>query len=999
MYMKMKSRNVNFLYVLWILTVWIRFVPASKLIRNSNSQSCLQHSDTTSTSCVPLSQTTCPVNRFTDVPKSIEWNIIPTNPSVALNSTNSTDVFIGSSDNKICLATSSNGVQVCPCDQSISQKWKINNNTLMSNANVGKCLAIMGNQFVLNTCQTGVDSMSWEPYHVAPNAVNFYPSTLFMNNYTQLTMDTYTFQKLPSSMFSSPFSIEIPPGFQFIIDHGNNNLITYNSDMANLPPINDKTSTIIIKIKPGMIIYERENYFGASEYFDVGTLVSTPQSVGSVMIPTNSRVISKFSGKNLALFEPIHSFTGVLTESNQISLGSLDISQSTCKDECTSGGVCSTNNVCVCKPGFTGPRCDQCAPGFWGPTCLACSLTCKGSANNSQMTCDDGLFGTGKCKCATGFNGTDCNTCAPGFFGPNCTPCNCGNGVCDNQGKCICNAGWDQNTNCTAPKSGYFLSGNDAKACAIGCATCNSQKCTFCLAGLNFATDKPTQCVPQNNVACPDGQFPDGNNGNACTPCNTNCATCFGPGPDQCLKCATPKFYLEGQCVTPSANGKCISPPGNQAFVANAAQGICNACPSACLDCSLANPGDLNNPSGSGAVQCSSCLPGYVLDNGNCVKTCPPGKVVDPNNNLNCIVCNSACATCSGPSASECLSCSASNQFALNGICSSTSCPSSYFTQNTTCIKCHPDCTECSGPGFNQCKKCPSTRPILTSTSESQCVESCSDGNYADSTGKCQKCHSDCSSCVGSSSNQCLGCADQSKVLINGTCSGTCPAGSKMIIAERLCYNLQTNTIISPNSIPISNTTQSSGLDWWMILLIILSIITFIVLILMLIRCIAVKKRVAKTTEFGENLDSNNVIRNMRNLQNSQNPISVPEMAHSDSTTKHFENQSPPAYDITAGKLYWKRMHKKTTSELSSRDYALWKLEGRNRSRRIDDWDGFVTAIPGGASSSGNNEYNKSDDYNNSYDIESIGYRNSKGSVKSNILPAKRGSNWGENWL
>ncbi|CAG8776980.1 7236_t:CDS:2, partial [Dentiscutata heterogama] len=107
-------------------------------------------------------------------------------------------------------------------------------------------------------------------------------------------------------------------------------------------------------------------------------------------------------------------------------------------------------------------------------------------------------------------------------------------------------------------------------------------------------------------------------------------------------------------------------------------------CPSACLDCSLKNPADLTNPSGNGGVQCSSCLPGFVLDNGNCVKTCPPGKVVNPNDNLNCIACNSACATCSGPSASECLSCSASNQFALNGICSSASCPSSYFTQNTS---------------------------------------------------------------------------------------------------------------------------------------------------------------------------------------------------------------------------------------------------------------------------------------------------------------------------
>ncbi|CAG8628640.1 23176_t:CDS:2 [Cetraspora pellucida] len=1005
----MKSQNVKFLYVfLLILTVWIQLIPASKLIRNGNSQSCLQHSTTTFTSCVPLSQTTCPVNRFIDVPNSIKWNIIPIDPSVALDLTNSSEIFIESSDNKICLATSSNGVQVCPCDQSISQKWKFSNNNLMSSSKVGQCLAVIGNQFGLNTCQAGVDTMSWKPYHVAPNAVNFYPSTMFLDNYTQLTIDTYTSQKLPSSIFSSPFSIEIPPGFQFIIDHGNNNSITYTSDMANLSPINDKTSTIIVELKPGIIIYELANYFGSSEYFNVGTLVSTPKNVGSVMVSLKSRAISNFSGNNLGLFEPVHSFTSVLVDSSsQVSFESLDISQTTCKDECSSGGFCSTNNVCVCKTGFTGSRCNQCAPGFWGPNCQACSLTCKSSTNNSQMTCNDGLFGTGKCKCATGFSGTNCNTCAPGFFGPNCTPCDCGNGVCDSQGKCTCNAGWDPNTNCKVPKAGYFQSGSDAKACAIGCAKCDSQtgKCTACLTGLNFATDNPTQCVPQTTFNCPAGQFPDVNNGNTCTPCNIDCATCFGPGPDNCLKCAAPKFYLEGRCVIPATNGKCVSPLGNQAFVANAAAGTCDACPSACLDCSLANsPTALTSQNGK--VQCNSCLPGFVLDNGSCVKTCSPGKVVNPNDNLNCIACDSACATCSGPSASECLSCSNSNQFALNGVCSSTPCPSSYFTQGTACIKCHPDCAECSGQEFTQCKKCPSTRPILTSGG--QCVETCPAGSYADSTGTCKKCNSVCSSCVGSRSDQCLGCADRSKVLINGTCSGSCPTGSKMIEAERMCYDLQTNTIVTPQTISNPDATNSSKLDWWKILLIIISIIIFLILIALLIRCIAVKKRVAKTNEFKENLDENNVIKNMRNLQNSQNSINVPEMVYSETTMRLYEIQSPPAYDITAGKLYWKRMNKKINNDLSSEDYAKWKLEEKSRTRRNDDWDGFVMAVSEGFSApNGGSETERYVYYNNQQDIERVGYRNSKSSVSSNLndldrqntLPAKRGLNWGENWV
>ncbi|CAG8468391.1 4547_t:CDS:2, partial [Scutellospora calospora] len=906
-----------------------------KLIRNGDSQSCLQHSDTASTSCVPLSQTTCPTNRFINVPNSVKWNIIPVNQLIAFNSTNSTDVFIESSDNKACLVTSNGGVQVCPCDQSISQKWKFSNDNLMSSSNVGQCLAIIGNNFGLNPCQSGVESMSWKSFNVAPNAVNFYPSTLFAGNYVQLTTNTYTFQNLPSSMFSSPFSIEVPPGFQFIINNGNNNSITYTSDMASLLPINDKTSTIIVKIMPGIIAYEYENYFGASEYYNVGSQIPTSKSVGSIMMPVDSRVIiwhsSNFSGNDFGLFEPIHSFSGVLTESSQFSLGSLDVSKNTCKNECASGGFCSSDNVCTCKPGFVGTQCDKCAPGFWGPN--SCPSNCNG-------ICDDGLLGSGNCKCPTGFNGTNCSTCAAGFFGPNCQPCNCGNGVCDSQGKCTCNAGWDPNTNCTVPKAGYFLSGSDAKACAIGCATCDSQtgKCTSCLAGLNFATDNPTQCVPQVNT-CPSGQFANANN--TCTPCNINFQTCFGSGPDQCLKCAAPKFYLESQCVTPSANGKCVSSLGNQVFVVNVTKSVCDACPSACLDCSLTNP-DISSPTNS--VQCSKCLPGFVLDNGNCVKTCSSGKFVNPSDNLTCIACDSSCATCSGPTASQCLSCSASNQFAMNGICSSTPCPSSYFSQSTACTKCHHDCLECSGPGFNQCKKCPSTRPILTSGG--QCVETCPIGSYADSTGACQKCNSACSSCVGSLSNQCLGCADQSKVLINGTCSGSCPAGSQLIKSEKICYNLQTNTLVSPDS--ISNTPQYNGLAWWQILLIFISMIIIFIATILLTRYIAVKKRLAKTNEFKDNLDENNVQRNMQNLQNQNQNQNIirPEMTHNNDSIM----MSPPAYDITAGKLYWKRMHKRNASELTSRDYALWKLEGKHRKNNNNDWDGFVMAVPGGSS-------------------------------------------------
>ncbi|CAG8820291.1 19616_t:CDS:2, partial [Racocetra fulgida] len=126
-----------------------------------------------------------------------------------------------------------------------------------------------------------------------------------------------------------------------------------------------------------------------------------------------------------------------------------------------------------------------------------------------------------------------------------------------------------------------------------------------------------------------------------------------------------------------------------------------------------------------------------------------------------------------------------------------------------------------------------------------------------------------------------------------------------------------------------------------------------------------------KTNEFKENLDENNVIKNMRNLlnsQNSQNLPNLPEMVFSETTVRIFDNvPPPPAYDIKAN-----------NSDLSSEDYAKWKLAEKSRSRRNDDWDGFVMAIPGGYSApNGGSESEKYVYFNNQHDVERVDYRNS----------------------
>ncbi|CAG8475724.1 4639_t:CDS:10 [Diversispora eburnea] len=803
-----------------------RPIPRAKFIRNSQSNTCLQHLSKSSTgsSCFSLSSISCPVDRFGEIPDSVKWNLIPVDPSQ--NSTNTTEIFIKSFDNQFCVSSSSG---ICSCDNDdVNQKWKYNGENLISTQNVEECL---NNNFVLTNCQVNDD------------AVNIYTKTLFLGNFSQLSVAQFD---------------EI-----------------------------EKDSIIIVKIKPGIIIYEQPTYFGESNFLEMGInyFNSSEQIIGSIMVPNEIRGVTwlteNFLGNNLGLFEPIPNFSGVNLTSKQISANDLSISSSTCQDECGSGGYCSGNNTCTCKSGFTGSRCEQCIPGFWGPTCEACSTTC---GSPIQFTCDDGVSGTGKCKCTKGFMGASCNICAPGFYGENCQACDCGTGgICDLQGTCSCISGWDfDNTNkCNACKKGYYLSDNDCKACSPGCSECSSDgTCTSCRDGLQLSPDGKN-CTPTSSplTPCLATQFFDGN---VCVNCDPSCGSCYAGTPSNCLTCASPNLYLEGSCVTP-VGGKCTIPSSpSQVFFADNTKGICQACPSSCTDCTF--------DSNAALVKCSKCMPGYVLDNEQCVKSCPAGKVINSDDKATCIACSPNCATCDGPLINQCLSCSDPSQFSLNGSCSAEPCPSSYVTQNNTCVKCHPDCLECSGPGMDQCTKCPLNRPILTE--KGQCVESCPIGKFEDSTtGKCQACDSSCSSCFGSKSDQCLGCSDISKFLQNGSCDNECPSGTiirrraktdnfKEQFDEVAVAKQMNNLMNSPSS---TNSSARSSIN-----------------------------AAAAATKFKRILPST--------------PTSPSPLSQVLSTTKELNRDTltpPPAYHNEEGS-YWDQ-YKTRKATYSGRDYLKWK--------------------------------------------------------------------------
>ena len=177
---------------------------------------------------------------------------------------------------------------------------------------------------------------------------------------------------------------------------------------------------------------------------------------------------------------------------------------------------------------------------------------------------------------------------------------------------------------------------------------------------------------------CPEGYFPNSTT-NICDACNGACATCTGPTDTECSTCNI-GFYLQPSSTT------CLTTCPSEGFWPNSSTNTCDACHSYCQICT-----------GSDSNQCSSCNDGYFLqpapNTNTCASTCPDGYLSNSATNL-CDACNVACATCTGPTDTECPSCN--NGYFLqpySTICLST-CPTTpqYWinTNGNICSLCQP---------------------------------------------------------------------------------------------------------------------------------------------------------------------------------------------------------------------------------------------------------------------------------------------------------------------
>jgi hypothetical protein len=190
--------------------------------------------------------------------------------------------------------------------------------------------------------------------------------------------------------------------------------------------------------------------------------------------------------------------------------------------------------------------------------------------------------------------------------------------------------------------------------CDVGCTQCAdlTAECTSCKTGFTQDPTDKTKCDPlpqatSSGSPCPDGSF--SNNG-VCALCSSVCQTCTGPSPNDCVLCASGQFLFNGNCVSVNTNGIC---QGTNGMIADNIKHECDckskntnfhehyksnpfilACGASCTACKY--------PTFSAAsilsdVQCTGCLPGFVLSNGTCLASCPSGTFVSPQDNLTCI--------------------------------------------------------------------------------------------------------------------------------------------------------------------------------------------------------------------------------------------------------------------------------------------------------------------------------------------------------------------------
>ena len=255
--------------------------------------------------------------------------------------------------------------------------------------------------------------------------------------------------------------------------------------------------------------------------------------------------------------------------------------------------------------------------------------------------------------------------------------------------------------------------------------------------------------------ACPDGSFANVAT-LSCDSCHADCFTCQYAA-TTCTGChnsSSLPFLQSGQCVA-----QC----GDAFYPANSTSGLfsCSPCESPCVTCTT-------------ATYCLSCIDGYMVSNGQCGTSCPPGYYFDTTASA-CAACSSECLVCT--SAIFCQLCSANHYISstnsTHNQCTA-SCPSGSFANALLGA-----CQSCIYP----CQTCSSTLDCLSCQAgalhSSRCLSSCPDTTFLNTTATtCDNCGGNCLTCVNTAT-QCLSCQTSYFLYtVDDACHAACPSGS-----------------------------------------------------------------------------------------------------------------------------------------------------------------------------------------------------------------------------
>ncbi len=386
------------------------------------------------------------------------------------------------------------------------------------------------------------------------------------------------------------------------------------------------------------------------------------------------------------------------------------------------------NGACMCIPNYiysaSANQCvlqssPTCGTNFVlvNGVCVCPSSSGLGIINGRCVLCPANSFvnSAGNCQCTNGFalssvtlSCVSSNTCFP-----NSTP--------NSLGQCVCNDGFYNQGNQCIPygncQNGMIYNGQTC--------VCPTGQYISSITGSCVPCNRNGETVQGNNCVCLSTFYPTAF---GCTPCTPN--SVYSALVKQCV-CVSGYTLVNNQCVSscPSGaqwnaqisacqcttygfyivNNACVSCPANSVWTGSTCQ---------CQNNMIMSGNTCVSQCGAGSTwngQSCVCINGYYLIGGNCV-TCDPNSSYNSSQSTcicnrgfygnwqKCYNCDSSCATCFGPSNTQCSSCPANGNLNAQGGCTVGCGAGQFVNANNVCTACMANCTLCYSAGI--CATC-----------------------------------------------------------------------------------------------------------------------------------------------------------------------------------------------------------------------------------------------------------------------------------------------------